>query len=756
VTDLVGRIRKAYSFNGANNFIEVPDNNVLDLTTELTLSIWVKQNSYNARGMRLIDKLTAGVNNGYLLDVFTTNIRFCGSSAACLGGNTSIDLNVWTNYSVTFNNGNQKLFKNGILISSGNYPSTLSVNSHSLIFGWGHGGGMVDEWFNGSLDDIRIYNRALTDTEVQQLYQSECNTTACNPSLLDVTISNLTELINQPSYTVPREATIHYYLLAKKTSDPSISVKNAVLNYTIGTDPTVRTSLPSDDDGLIDLNITVGGANVNDPDWITTLNTFYPVQFHSLAVGTITGANAFTPFQVKVINKAIPIEEEYGVGVKFAVGGTAIGVGEKNIKASVGGFNFKTSVSAGLSLGATIDGYMVIKPVATNIWNVYLNGGLAADIGLQAKADATIKQNKMGKKIVLNGEEASGAYIKGGGRLEQGYSVDLTNPSNIFKLTSAIFSLQENLFSENDITFFKAKEGYKNLSELTNLTTVPISNKKSFSYGADVNVNAGVQAEIQSELLNLPGYGNIPAVDLKAEVKAEAGFTDDIIFEYIKFWGQKHTNSLNVSASASAGLKTWVSLTKGNRKNNPESDKIEHIIFDYELKDLNFSVTRSIGINGALKVLEYSTKSYSNDFTIAGNTYSRAYRNITSFGQNITSQIATAVSNEAATDAETTFLRINDVAKFLTLNSNSLIGSSLVTGSTNGNFFEQADKINKWARNNSTLQSYDYSQIQYSTEQEITLSKKNNHDLNIPRVNLNLANIEFSIYSGQTRPLIPV
>jgi len=81
-------------------------------------------------------------------------------------GQTAVPLNTWTFVSATYDGTAIKYYFNGE--PDGNYPAggTLTTSADNLLIG-----NRIDtKLFPGSIDETRIYNRALTASEVKQLY----------------------------------------------------------------------------------------------------------------------------------------------------------------------------------------------------------------------------------------------------------------------------------------------------------------------------------------------------------------------------------------------------------------------------------------------------------------------------------------------------------------------------------------------------------------------------------------------------------
>jgi hypothetical protein len=79
-------------------------------------------------------------------------------------GTTALTLNTWSHVAVTYDGATVKTYVNGVLVGSKAQTGSLVTSTQPLRFG---GDAVWPEWFQGSLDEIRVYNRALTVAEIQ-------------------------------------------------------------------------------------------------------------------------------------------------------------------------------------------------------------------------------------------------------------------------------------------------------------------------------------------------------------------------------------------------------------------------------------------------------------------------------------------------------------------------------------------------------------------------------------------------------------
>ena len=173
-----GVINKAFTFNGSD-YISVPYTNVFDLQT-LTLSVWAKIDGTTGAGctdLMLVSKMRD--YQGYAINyrIFPDSIwRVAGTSGnlwRSFGvGYTPVN-GEWTLYTFTVDAaGNFKFFANGNLIDSATAGAFTDSSGPVLI-----GKHYSQNWFlNGALDDVRIYNRAITPNEISAIYNNGVGT----------------------------------------------------------------------------------------------------------------------------------------------------------------------------------------------------------------------------------------------------------------------------------------------------------------------------------------------------------------------------------------------------------------------------------------------------------------------------------------------------------------------------------------------------------------------------------------------------
>lgn len=171
--DRKGEAQKAYLFNGTTSAITLPESSStpFDFTTAISISAWVKPASLNQG--RILTKKRGSPNwDGYVLELKTTGepqMRFGYSTAdQTVTSSTSLVVNTWSHVVVTYNGSVMKIYIDGVEKGSTSTTSTIAANNQAI----GIGGVTGLDFFNGEIDDLRLYNRGLSAAEVTALHQS--------------------------------------------------------------------------------------------------------------------------------------------------------------------------------------------------------------------------------------------------------------------------------------------------------------------------------------------------------------------------------------------------------------------------------------------------------------------------------------------------------------------------------------------------------------------------------------------------------
>jgi hypothetical protein len=162
-----GRYGGALTFDGANDFVSINDAASLDLSTGMTLEAWVRP-ATNSGWRTVILKETPG-NLAYCIYASQTvqrpgtEIRV-GSNVYNSSGTAALATNAWTHLASTYDGSILRLYVNGVQTASRAVSGSLVQSSNPLRIGgnlvWG-------EYFRGQIDDVRIYNGALTQSQIQ-------------------------------------------------------------------------------------------------------------------------------------------------------------------------------------------------------------------------------------------------------------------------------------------------------------------------------------------------------------------------------------------------------------------------------------------------------------------------------------------------------------------------------------------------------------------------------------------------------------
>ena len=176
VSTIVGKFGRSGGFNGSvARYVLINDNSLLE-PNELTLSVWLKRNDIGTR------QIMIGKGDGssdpttqYWMEFNTSNRPVFYLSTASVGysliANDLIvnDTTSWHHLLMTWDGSVMQIYLDGVK-SASTASKTGSITNTAFPFGIGKLGSFGGLAFNGTLDDVRIYNRALDDTEVDMLF----------------------------------------------------------------------------------------------------------------------------------------------------------------------------------------------------------------------------------------------------------------------------------------------------------------------------------------------------------------------------------------------------------------------------------------------------------------------------------------------------------------------------------------------------------------------------------------------------------
>lgn len=173
-----GKIGKALGFDGNGDYVNILDDDSLDLN-EFTLSVWFKADSLTEDEGYIINK---GYNAYWPADddisyrIYLTDVLLTGDSWTENGRQFSVyngwPKNQWNHAVLIYNGSKQKLYLNGNKVDENDQTGTTLINSWNLTIGTRFFDGNFADYYSGLIDEFGIWNRALTQEEVEQLWNN--------------------------------------------------------------------------------------------------------------------------------------------------------------------------------------------------------------------------------------------------------------------------------------------------------------------------------------------------------------------------------------------------------------------------------------------------------------------------------------------------------------------------------------------------------------------------------------------------------
>jgi hypothetical protein len=225
-TDRFGYTNQAYSLNGTSAYILVPNAPANNVAAQFTISFWMNPKpGYGTpfqNNIPIVCKWGGGGAGNASYEVGVTSmgqlyVAMCDPTQTTQATDTSVTTTgVWHQVILVRDGAGFHLYRDNALLFSTNSLVQPQPSVYNLNFGGGDVGDSA--YYGGGLDDIRIYNRALSASEIQQLYVIESGPRVDFVKAFTVDYSNLTlgsnyqlqassDLLNWTNYGNPFTAT---------------------------------------------------------------------------------------------------------------------------------------------------------------------------------------------------------------------------------------------------------------------------------------------------------------------------------------------------------------------------------------------------------------------------------------------------------------------------------------------------------------------------------------------------------------------
>ncbi len=188
-----GKIATGLNLDGNDDYIKIPDDDVLDLGNQYSISFWLKALESDLYAPTIINRHGQSGGDGYWFIYFSgDSLSFqwaTGSNYHTQYFSGAITWGEWNLVTFTLNSENYlDLYVNGNKFSTSRYlENYLPVTSGDLFVGSYQG--WSNCMYNGSIDDLRLYNNVLSQSEITSLYNFRTKNITSTFSFIDNTIS---------------------------------------------------------------------------------------------------------------------------------------------------------------------------------------------------------------------------------------------------------------------------------------------------------------------------------------------------------------------------------------------------------------------------------------------------------------------------------------------------------------------------------------------------------------------------------------
>lgn len=174
----------ALSFDGVDDYVEIPDHPDLDFSTELTFEVWLRPTAIDARNILTKEWCTGG-QFAYYINIIAGKVNFvwdedgvCGNGSAYGSDNAVLESGVWQHLAVTYSLSGAKIYVDGVEVPgslTGSYTPIKNSNRPMILGAYRLGSGNLDGFYEGEMSELRAWNYSRAQAEIQELMDCPLN-----------------------------------------------------------------------------------------------------------------------------------------------------------------------------------------------------------------------------------------------------------------------------------------------------------------------------------------------------------------------------------------------------------------------------------------------------------------------------------------------------------------------------------------------------------------------------------------------------
>jgi len=257
-----GKYLQGAGFDGSSSYISLGTPSNLRISPSVSISAWIKTSSGSTEVIEQLSTPSLGGHIAYGISVNSSGqiamrVEYASSLFSNLNTTTTVTDGNWHHIVCIYNAGTQTIYIDNVSRASGGTGSSIyyETTSGGAYMGVDFSGGSDSSYFNGDLDEVGIWAKALSTTEIANLYNSgNAQTMVGNVSDSETEVDTVTHIYNAGIHLLvnptPETETEGELVTMLRGSQPLITFRSATYPYSTLSSPFIFSEMVANQSGL--------------------------------------------------------------------------------------------------------------------------------------------------------------------------------------------------------------------------------------------------------------------------------------------------------------------------------------------------------------------------------------------------------------------------------------------------------------------------------------------------------------------------